>query len=69
MENSSKLNFNSILKIILIIYLGYFLILLTFFVTSYKNGSEIGRYENNAAIDFIFDTKTGTFSEKKMKSE
>ncbi len=60
MENSSKLNFNSIFKFFLIIYLGYFLVLLTIIVNTYKNGSEIGRYKHVENTNFVLDTKTGT---------
>ncbi len=69
MENSSKLNFNSVLKIILIIYLGYFLFLLTIIVYTHKNGSEIGRYQIVENTNYMFDSKTGMHQVSELKSK
>lgn len=54
-----QLGFDRIFKIILLVFVAYFLFLLTCVVVSLKNNSEIGRYQFDKSGSYIIDTKTG----------
>ena len=58
-----KLSFAVVFKTILILFIGYFLFLLTNIATTMRNNSEVGRYQFHNDRDLILDTKTGILIE------
>lgn len=58
-----KLSFDIVFKTILILFIGYFLFLLTNIATSMRNNSEVGRYQFDKDGSFVIDTKTGKTKE------
>lgn len=63
--NLNKMNFDSFFKFILLIFIGYFLYLLTVITMQIKNNSEIGRYRFDTETHFLIDTKTGKIARVK----
>lgn len=57
--NFNKISFHSFFKFMLLIFIGYFLYLLTVITMQVKNNSEIGRYRFDTDTHFLIDTKTG----------
>lgn len=48
--NLNKISFHSFFKFMLLIFIGYFLYLLTVITMQVKNNSEIGRYRFDTAL-------------------
>lgn len=55
----SKISFDVIFKFTLLIFIAYFLILLTNISKRLATDSEVGRYQFHPDNPFILDTKTG----------
>ena len=60
-----QLSFDMLFKITLILFIGYFLFLLTNVATIMRNNSEVGRYQFDKDGSFVIDTKTGKTMEAK----
>lgn len=58
-----KISFDTVFKTILILFIGYFLFLLTNIATTMRNNSEVGRYQFDKDGSFVIDTKTGNTKE------
>lgn len=56
----AKIKFESFFRLMLLIFIAYFLFLLTLFVVQVKNNAEIGRYKFDPESYYVIDTKTGT---------
>lgn len=57
--NLSKISFDAIFKFILLVFIAYFLFLLTNIAKQLKDNSDIGRYQLDPDSPFMLDTKTG----------
>jgi hypothetical protein len=58
-----KLSFDTVFKTILILFIGYFLFLLTNIANTMRNNSEVGRYQFDKDGTYVIDTKTGKTKE------
>jgi hypothetical protein len=58
-----KLSFDIVFKTILVLFIGYFLFLLTNIATTMRNNSEVGRYQFDKDGTHVIDTKTGKTKE------
>jgi len=66
--NVSNLSFDTLFKIVLLIFIAYFLVLLTIISNQLRNKSEIGRYQFHIDRPYILDTKTGEVKKYKTPS-
>lgn len=57
--NLSRISFDAIFKVILLVFIAYFLFLLNNIAEQLKDNSDIGRYQFHTDNPFILDTKTG----------
>ena len=64
--NLTKINFDIFFKFMLLIFIAYFLYLLTLIAIQLKNNAEIGRYQFNQDTYYLIDTKTK--KKKKVKN-
>lgn len=58
-----KLSSDIVFKTILVLFIGYFLFLLTNIATTMRNNSEVGRYQFDKDGTYVIDTKTGKTKE------
>lgn len=58
-----QLTFDTIFKTVLLLFIGYFLFLLTNIATTVRNNSEVGRYQFDKDGSYVIDTKTGKTKE------
>ncbi len=58
-----QLSYDAIFKIVLLLFIGYFLFLLTNIAATMRNSSEVGRYQFNNDGSYVIDTKTGKIKE------
>ena len=58
-----QLTFDMVFKTGLLLFIGYFLFLLTNIVTTMRNNSEVGRYQFDKDGAYVLDTKTGKTKE------
>ena len=54
-----QLSFDTIFKTVLLLFIGYFLFLLTHIANTMRNNNEVGRYQFHNDRVLIIDTKTG----------
>ena len=60
MINSFRhLTFDKIIKTVLLLFICYFLFLLTKIATTMQNNSEVGRYQFDNDGHYVIDSKTG----------
>lgn len=60
MKNTfSKISFDTLFKVILLVFIGYFLFLLTKISMQLKDNSDVGRYQFHTDNPYLLDTKTG----------
>jgi len=64
--NLNNLSFAKFFKIALLIFIAYFLLLLTLISNQLRSKSEIGRYQLHIDKPFIIDTKTGEVKKYKF---
>lgn len=55
----TKISFDTFFKILLLIFIAYFLYLLTLISMAMKNNADVGRYQFRNEGPYILDTKTG----------
>lgn len=55
----SKINFDTLFKVILLVFITYFLFLLTKISMQLKDNSDVGRYQFHTDKPYLLDTKTG----------
>lgn len=55
----SKISFDTLFKVILLVFIAYFLILLTKISMQLKDNSDVGRYQFHTDNPYLLDTKTG----------
>lgn len=55
----SKISFNTLFKVILLVFIAYFLFLLTSIAMQLKGSSDVGRYQFHNDNPYLLDTKTG----------
>jgi hypothetical protein len=58
-----KLSFDIVFKTILLLFIGYFLFLLTNIASTMRTNSEVGRYQFDKDGSFVIDSKTGKTKE------
>ncbi len=58
-----QFTFDIVFKIVLLIFIGYFLFLLTNIATTLQNSSDVGRYQFDKDGQNVIDTKTGKTKE------
>jgi hypothetical protein len=54
-----RITFDKVFKTIMIIFIGYFLLLLTSTLNQLRLNSDNGRYQQYGQTHYIIDTKTG----------
>ncbi|WP_295231402.1 hypothetical protein [Sediminibacterium sp.] len=57
--NLSKNNFDVLFKIILLVFVTYFLYILANIAMQIRDNADIGRYQFHSEERYILDTKTG----------
>lgn len=55
----SKISFDTLFKVILLVFIAYFLFLLTKISMQLKDNSDVGRYQFHTDNPYLLDTKTG----------
>jgi len=55
----SKISFDKFFKIVILVFIEYFLLLLTTISIQLKENSDVGRYQFHNDNPYILDTKTG----------
>ena len=55
----NKINGETVFKVLLLIFIGYFLYLLTIIAIQIKSNGDVGRYQFHNDKPFLIDTKTG----------
>ena len=58
--NLSTISFDILFKITLLVFIAYFLFILTNITKQLKENADIGRYQFHTEQRYILDTKTGT---------
>ena len=66
--NWNNLGFDAFFKITLLIFIAYFLILLTNISFQLSSKSEIGRYQFHMDKTYLLDTKTGVVKKYKISN-
>lgn len=55
----SNISFDTAFKIVLLVFIAYFLFLLTKIAMQLKDNSDVGRYQFHTDNPYLLDTKTG----------
>jgi hypothetical protein len=56
----NKISFDILFKITLLVFIAYFLFILTNITIQLKDNADIGRYQFHTEERYILDTKTGS---------